>query len=370
VYSRTPHKEKRIVFTFVVAVICSLIAGAAGRWAGARRSSGASAPSSASAGAGITAYLDSVEAFGTNVTPVWSGHVESSRRQMEDAVGALTTKFASIVMLLDEALASSRSAIGGGHSQLFDSSRLRLAEVVEALDTTLAQKQQSLESLSVLVDLNEQMKSMTAQVTRIASQTHLLALNAAIEAQRVGEVGQAFGVVALEVRQLADLSGTTGQRIGQMADQVTDAINSAFSLATSNAEHEETLVADAGQKVHAVLDDLLGFVSSLQDSADGLGHAAEGIKDEIAGSLVEFQFQDRIGQTLQHVRDSIDEFPQVAARARVHGPGQLQPLDHEGVLQRLKESYTMAEEHQVGGTTAPGVTSIPAQARESEITFF
>jgi methyl-accepting chemotaxis protein len=315
-------------------------------------------------GCTVEAYLDSLTEFSTTVTPVWSAHVESSRRQMETAVGELVEKFAGIVNLLDTALSSSRSAFAGGHTEVFETSREQLGEVVTSLDHALEMKRRSLDGMRVLTGLNDEMKAMTAEVTRIASQTHLLALNASIEAERVGTAGSAFGVVALEVRQLADLSANTGQRIGQKAEEVSDAITQAFSAAEVDAKHEETMVADAGERVRSVLDDLLGLVNGLRDASEDLGEAAGDIKDQIAQSLVQFQFQDRIGQTLEHLRDNIDLFAVALERSLQGGPRQLERLDSHELLETLKRTYTMAEEHLVHGSGAPVETS------ESEITFF
>jgi methyl-accepting chemotaxis protein len=309
-------------------------------------------------------YLASLDEFSETVTPVWSAHIESSRQQMDSAVTGLVDKFGTIVVLLDNALGSSRQTMEGGHAELFDASRRRLNEVVSALDGALAQQQRTVEELRTLVELNDQMKGMTAEVTRIAQQTHLLALNAAIEAQRVGDAGLAFGVVALEVRELANLSGSTGKRMSQVADQVRDAIAGAFALAEANVEIEGSMVQDANAKVHAVLDDLLELVSGVQNSSDELGAAAGGIKDEIEGALVQFQFQDRISQTLEHVRECIDSFPSALDRAQDGGSGLLHPFDSEAMLNQLKQSYTMVEEHQVHGSGAP------VALQEAEITFF
>jgi methyl-accepting chemotaxis protein len=310
------------------------------------------------------AYVDGVSEFSQTVTPLWSAHVESARQQMESAINDLVSKFDTIVSLLDSALTSSNQEMSGGFSAVFDSSRERLGDVVTTLDSTLSQKQRTLEELRTLVELNEQMKGMTAEVTRIASQTHLLALNAAIEAQRVGEAGRAFGVVAQEVRQLASLSGSTGQRMGLMADQVRSAISGAFSHAEQNAELEGSMVLEANVKVQSVLDDLLTVVSGLHSSSEELGQATAGIKGEIEGALVQFQFQDRISQTLEHVRDSIDSFPPVLEEAHGDHPGAAQPIDAAGLLARLKQSYTMVDEYRVDGSAAP------AAPEEAEITFF
>jgi methyl-accepting chemotaxis protein len=230
-------------------------------------------------------------------------------------------------------------------------------------------KRKTVEGLRVLLGLNEEMKQMTSEVTRIASQTHLLALNAAIEAERVGEAGRAFSVVAMEVRQLADLSGSAGARIGQKAEEVSDAIASAVGVAQADAEREATMVADAGQMVGTVLEDLMGMVGSLRTSSTELSTAAEGIKEEIGRSLVQFQFQDRIGQTMQHVQHCIDAFPEHlhgAQGAALAGGGvaALQRLDSAGLLEQLRASYTMAEEHHVHRSgESVGVA-------ETEITFF
>jgi methyl-accepting chemotaxis protein len=328
----------------------------------AGRSASGAAPSAASR---LESYLASLTEFGRTVIPIWSGHVETSRQQMEHAVGGLVTTFAGIVTLLDQVLDSSRSAMSDQQAGLFESSRHRLGGVVDTLDGTLEMKRKTVEGLRLLLSLNEEMKKMTSEVTRIASQTHLLALNAAIEAERVGEVGRAFSVVAVEVRQLADLSGATGKRIGQKAEEVSDAIEAAVSVAEVDAQREATMVTDANRQVQSVLEDLMGMVTTMRTSSLDLGHAAEGIKEEIARSLVQFQFQDRIGQTLGHLRDSIDAFPQALAGAQDGGPELLVPVDTHGLLDGLRSTYTMVEEHEThsSGQAVGGV-------KETEITFF
>ena len=326
-----------------------------GRRAAAGAASGAGRPDP---------MVASLQEFGGTVTPVWAGHVETARLQMEEAISGLVSTFAGIVDLLDTALSSSRFALSGSQAQVFDDSRSRLGGVVDTLDGALQMKQRTVQGLRMLLSLNEEMRQMTSEVTRIAAQTHLLALNAAIEAQRVGEAGRAFNVVALEVRQLADLSGATGQRIGQKAVEVSDAIAAAVATAESEAEREATMVTDANDQVHSVLDDLLGMVTSLRDSSEDLGRAAQGIQLQIGESLVAFQFQDRVGQMLVHLRESIEEFPGLIAGALEDAPVSYRAMDVEGALERLKGSYTMVEQHEVH------TSGVAAAVRETEITFF
>lgn len=364
--------DTMLVSGVLTAAGCAAGAGWSGFLLGRRRGPGAAAGSvrgrtgarDAAASRAVEPYLRSLQDFGEQVTPVWSAHVETSRQQMESAIGELVQTFGDIVTLIDQVLASSGDALSSGRSEVFEASRARLGEVVETLDNTLEMKRRTVEGLRVLVSLNEEMKQMTSEVTRIASQTHLLALNAAIEAERVGDAGRAFSVVAMEVRQLADLSGSTGQRIGQKAEEVSDAITAAVSLAEASAEREATMVTDAGQHVESVLDDLMQTIGTLRSSSSDLTHAAEGIKEEIARSLVQFQFQDRIGQSLGHLRDSIDAFPMCLQEAQGQGAGGLRPFDSEGLLEQLRGSYTMAEEHQVHSSGEA------VAVKTSEITFF
>ncbi len=79
-----------------------------------------------------------------------------------------------------------------------------------------------------IVNLGEQTGQITTVsdlVSDLAKQTNMLALKAAVEAARAGEQGKGFGVVAGEIRKLADESKKSAQKINNLATDIQTSIN-------------------------------------------------------------------------------------------------------------------------------------------------
>lgn len=74
------------------------------------------------------------------------------------------------------------------------------------------------------VEKIEIIKSLSKEIGGIAGQTNLIALNAAIEAARAGEAGRGFEVVAEEIRNLAESSQMTVDKIQKVIDEVVDSV--------------------------------------------------------------------------------------------------------------------------------------------------
>ena len=83
----------------------------------------------------------------------------------------------------------------------------------------------------------DQVNSLTGDILSISSQTNLLALNASIEAARAGEAGRGFAVVADEIRQLADSSRETANRIQQINGIVMNAVRNLAENANNLVEY-------------------------------------------------------------------------------------------------------------------------------------
>ncbi|MBR1853491.1 MAG: methyl-accepting chemotaxis protein [Lachnospiraceae bacterium] len=137
-----------------------------------------------------------------------------------------------------------------------------------------------------IVSTNESVKMIsefTQAITDIAEQTNLLSLNASIEAARAGEAGRGFAVVADEIRQLADQSSTSADKIRGIVDNLlANSEESVVELKKLNASFDvqakqldstktdmETMSANVGS-VSSTAENISGKVSLLTDSKNGL----------------------------------------------------------------------------------------------------
>jgi len=90
-------------------------------------------------------------------------------------------------------------------------------QVVEA-STSIAAK------LEVLNEKASNINTVVTTITKVADQTNLLSLNAAIEAEKAGEYGLGFSVVATEIRRLADQTAVATWDIEQMVKEMQAAV--------------------------------------------------------------------------------------------------------------------------------------------------
>ncbi|MEG3880960.1 methyl-accepting chemotaxis protein [Microcoleus sp. herbarium7] len=78
--------------------------------------------------------------------------------------------------------------------------------------------------LGIISEKANNINSIVTTITKVADQTNLLSLNAAIEAEKAGEYGMGFAVVAREIRRLADQTAVATLDIENMVKEMQSAV--------------------------------------------------------------------------------------------------------------------------------------------------
>ncbi|MCP3141335.1 methyl-accepting chemotaxis protein [Pyxidicoccus xibeiensis] len=139
--------------------------------------------------------------------------------------------------------------------------------------------QQMAEMVTQLGKRTAQIHGIAETVRELGAQSNMLAINAAIEAARAGESGRSFGVVAREIRALADQSMRETHRVTAILAEVSDTV----AQAVKSSENGSVRLQVGLSQVAVSGDKLRELSSILTESTSGVRQIAAAVSQQSTG---------------------------------------------------------------------------------------
>ena len=190
------------------------------------------------------------------------------------------------------------AGVAADTARVADAGRENLGEV----GRTMAQLEQSSadfsQRLAAIRRRAEDINMVITTITKVADQTNLLSINAAIEAEKAGEYGTGFLVVAREIRRLADQTAVASLDIERMVKEMQYSVSAG--------------VMEMGT-VSAKLGEIIGAVHGIHGR---FGQVTEGMRAQSQGAEQIREAMIRLAEGATRTASSLDDFNRATTHLR------------------------------------------------------
>jgi methyl-accepting chemotaxis protein WspA len=184
------------------------------------------------------------------------------------------------------------------------------------MDQTMRQLAESTGSigskLSVISERAANINLVVTTITKVADQTNLLSINAAIEAEKAGEYGLGFLVVAREIRRLADMTAVSTLDIERMVKEMQYSVSAGVLAMDKFSEQVRKVVGEVAQ-IGGQLGQIIAGVQGLHQRFD---QVTEGMRVQSQGADQIREAMSRVSEAANQTSLSIREFNKATDRLR------------------------------------------------------
>jgi methyl-accepting chemotaxis protein WspA len=220
---------------------------------------------------GIEQAQTSVEILST--TKEISANTTQLLRTMEDATAVAD-------------FTTSATAEAQGNLKRMDLTMQRMVSATDSINAKLA----------ALSEKASNINSVLITITKVADQTNILSLNAAIEAEKAGDAGRGFSVVATEIRRLADQTSVSTWDIDQMLKEMQSAVSASVMGMDKFSEEIRRSVGE----VHQVAEQLSSVMDQVQKLAPQFDLVLQGMQSQAVGA-------SQISETMMQLNDATQQ---------------------------------------------------------------
>jgi uncharacterized protein YoxC len=208
-----------------------------------------------------------------------------------------------------------------------NNSKEQLQEIAVAISQLLKATKSIGEKLSIMSEKANNINGVIITITKVADQTNLLSLNAAIEAEKAGQYGAGFAVVAREIRRLADQTAIATLEIEKIVREMQSSVSMAVMEMDKFTQEVNHRVAD----VEGISKQISNVIEQVQNIPIRFTTVSQSMSEQSQGATQISIAMSQLNEASQQITSSLRDTNEAL-------------INLENVAQKLREQLAISQQ--------------------------
>lgn len=256
------------------------------------------------AGIQVTASTTEITASAKQLEPTVAEQAAATRE-----VSATSSQISATSHDLLRTMSGASEAVVDAAAQA-ESGQSELSEMETAMRELVKATGSISSRLGAISDRASKISTVVTTINKISDQTALLSLNAAIEAEKAGELGKGFSVVAREISRLADQTAVATEDIDAVVKEMQSAVSSGVMEMDKFSEEVRRRVAE----VNSIAAALGRMIEKVQALGPEFERAKQGMKGQTQAAEQINEAMKQLAETADLTKSLLGEFQKVTGQ--------------------------------------------------------